>query len=94
MDEYGNVLREASVGYGRRPSTAGVVQTEPGMEPEDRAKQQLIHVTVTNRRLTKALVNEDESLQDSAPGRGDHLRAPYRDAGENGRSRPRFPCHD
>lgn len=67
VDEYGNVLREASVGYGRRPSTAGVVQTEPGMEPEDRAKQQLIHVTVTNRRLTKALVNETSHYRTPLP---------------------------
>ena len=51
VDDYGNVLRDASIGYGRRPAPL-----EPAMTSDDRRRQQLIHLTVTDRRFTEPLL--------------------------------------
>ncbi len=50
VDEYGNVLREASIAYGRR---AGAV--EPDLLPQDLEKQRRTHVMVTERTFTNDL---------------------------------------
>lgn len=53
VDDFGNVLREASVGYGRH-----LVSAAPGMTADDQEQQQLIHVTVTESRFTEPLLDE------------------------------------
>ena len=52
VDGYGNVLREAWIAYGRRPAPL-----ELGMTADDQERQQLIHMTVTERQFTESLVD-------------------------------------
>lgn len=51
VDDYGNVLQEALVAYGRRSAPR-----EPGMTSYDQELQWRIHVTVTDHRFTAPLV--------------------------------------
>jgi RHS repeat-associated protein len=53
VDEYGNVLKESAIGYGRRFDAS-----DDSLTPEDREKQKLIHITCTENTFTKAIVEE------------------------------------
>ncbi|MFD4368971.1 SpvB/TcaC N-terminal domain-containing protein [Rhodococcus sp. NPDC058521] len=48
VDDYGNVLKSASIGYGRR-------QSDSRLSPADQAKQSRIHTTYTENRVTNAV---------------------------------------
>ena len=53
VDEFGNVLKSAAVGYGRR-------QPDPAMEPRDQAKQAERLITYTENYFTNRIDNDDE----------------------------------
>ena len=48
VDEFGNVLKSAAIGYGRR-------QPDPKLEPRDQAKQAELLITYTENRVTNAI---------------------------------------
>ncbi|UIE38890.1 SpvB/TcaC N-terminal domain-containing protein [Leptodesmis sichuanensis] len=50
VDDYGNVLKEVAIGYGRRFDAP-----DPGLLPQDRDKQRLIHITYTENSFTNAI---------------------------------------
>jgi RHS repeat-associated protein len=50
VDFYGNVLKSAAVGYGRRFDAPDL-----GLLPKDRDNQRLIHITYTENRVTKPI---------------------------------------
>ena len=50
VDDYGNILKEVAIGYGRRFDATGDIVT-----PEDRARQRLIHITCTQNTFTRSL---------------------------------------
>lgn len=54
VDDFGNVLKQAAVGYGRRQPDATLV------EAEDRAKQIQILITYTENQVTNAIDGADE----------------------------------
>lgn len=62
VDEYGNVLREASIAYGRR---AGAV--EPDLLPQDLEKQRRTHVTVTERAFTNPIAASVREYRTPSP---------------------------
>ncbi|WP_367025573.1 SpvB/TcaC N-terminal domain-containing protein [Methylococcus sp. ANG] len=53
VDEYGNVLKSAAIGYGRR-------QPDPNLAPADQAKQAQILITWTENRVTNAVDTADD----------------------------------
>ena len=53
VDDFGNVLKSAAVGYGRR-------QPDLTLSAEDRAKQAEIHITYTENAVTNAIEAEDD----------------------------------
>jgi RHS repeat-associated protein len=53
VDEYGNVLRSAAIGYGRR-------HPDPSLTLEDQADQGRIIVTYTENRVTNAIESADD----------------------------------
>ena len=53
VDDYGNVLKEAAIGYGRR-------QPDMDLSAEDRAKQTQILITYTENRVTNAIEATDD----------------------------------
>ena len=54
VDDFGNVLRQAAIAYGRRQPDATLV------EAEDRAKQTQILITYTENQVTNAINGTDE----------------------------------
>jgi RHS repeat-associated protein len=50
VDEFGNVLKAATIGYGRRRNAP-----HPELAGEDRVKQRLIHITATESTYTNAI---------------------------------------
>lgn len=53
VDDYGNVLKSAAIGYGRR-------QPDMALSPADRAKQTQILITYTENRVTNAVDAADD----------------------------------
>jgi RHS repeat-associated protein len=53
VDDFGNVLQSAAIGYGRR-------QPDMTLSPADRAKQTQILITYTENRVTNAVESADE----------------------------------
>ncbi len=53
VDDYGNVLKSAAIGYGRR-------QPDPNLSPADQAKQAQIFITSTENRVTNAVETADD----------------------------------
>ncbi|MCA8920090.1 MAG: toxin, partial [Planctomycetes bacterium] len=64
VDEFGNVLRSAAIGYGRR-------QLDPKLSPADQARQAQILITYTENGVTK-----DHDTDNAAIDRGDDYRIP------------------
>lgn len=56
VNEYGNVLKSATIGYGRR-------QPDPVLSPDDQARQARIFITCTESRVTNAV----EAVDDHRP---------------------------
>ncbi|MDZ7363651.1 MAG: toxin [candidate division KSB1 bacterium] len=52
VDNYGNVLRSASIGYGRRLQ-------DPELSPEDQKQQQRTHITFTENAFTNPVLEAD-----------------------------------
>jgi RHS repeat-associated protein len=81
VDDYGNVLKQAAIGYGRRKEIRAVddqrnVQQVPnpdlnGLDPADQAKQTAALVTYTENRFTK-----DHDTGKDAIDRDDSYRIP------------------
>ncbi|MCP4377089.1 MAG: hypothetical protein GY794_13035, partial [bacterium] len=70
VDDFGNVLKEAAIGYGRR-ETIRVVDDEGGvteipnpawveLDPEDQAKQTQTLITYTENRVTNVIETDDD----------------------------------
>lgn len=53
VDDFGNVLKSAAVGYGRR-------QADMALTAEDRAKQAKVFITYTENRMTNAIEAADD----------------------------------
>ncbi len=53
VDDYGNVLKEAAIGYGRR-------QPDLTLSAEDQAKQNQIHITYTENSVTNPIAENDD----------------------------------
>ena len=53
VDDFGNVLKSAAIGYGRRPG-------QSPLEGDDRAKQEQLFVTYTENDLTNAVEEPDD----------------------------------
>jgi Insecticide toxin TcdB middle/C-terminal region len=81
VDDYGNVLKEAAIGYGRRMDAPDVA-----LLPEDRAKQRLIHITCTENELTNAIGSEADAYRTplAAQSRTYELRKPQQEKSGNG----------
>ncbi len=52
VDSFGNVLKAAAVGYGRR-------QPDPALDPQDQAKQSAVLITYTEGDVTNAIDEDD-----------------------------------
>jgi RHS repeat-associated protein len=79
VDEYGNVLKEAAIGYGRR-HTDRALPTD-----QDRNKQRLIHITAAENILTNAIL-EPTTYRTPMPAdsRTYELRKPTQDVSPDG----------
>jgi RHS repeat-associated protein len=60
VDDFGNVLKEAAIGYGRR-------QPDMNLSAEDQAKQTQILVTYTENRVTNAIEAADDDYRTPLP---------------------------
>lgn len=81
VDDFGNVVKEAAIGYGRRFDAP-----EDTLEPEDREKQRLIHITCTENTFTEALVEDADVYRTPLPAetRTYELRQPEQEKSVNG----------
>jgi RHS repeat-associated protein len=52
VDAFGNVKKSAAIAYGRRMDSA-----DAALQPADREKQRLIHITCSENEVTNAIVN-------------------------------------
>jgi uncharacterized membrane protein len=59
VDDYGNVLKAASIGYGRRFD-----ESDPALLPQDRDKQRLIYITLTENLVTNSIDDSDKYPDD------------------------------
>ena len=55
VDPFGNVLKSAAIGYGRRSD-----DPDPVLTDKDRTEQQRVHVTYTENEYTKAIQQDDD----------------------------------
>jgi RHS repeat-associated protein len=60
VDPFGNVLKEAAIGYGRR-------QPDMSLVAEDRAKQAKIHITYTENAVTEAIIEVADHYRTPLP---------------------------
>jgi len=83
VDEFGNVLRSAAVGYGRR-------HPDPNLSADEQAKQREIFITATENRVTNAVdAAGDYRTPVAAESRRYHLTGPSLPVGSS-----RFSFHD
>jgi len=88
VDIYGNVLKEAAIGYGRRFDAPDVA-----LVPQDRERQRLIHITYTENTFTKPIVDKADDHRTPLPAetRTYELRKPEQEKSSNGQiNRYRF----
>jgi hypothetical protein len=62
VDPFGNVLKSAAIGYGRRMDAPDRV-----LLPRDHEKQRLIHITCTENEFTNAILNEADVYRTRLP---------------------------
>ena len=81
VDEFGNVLKSAAIGYGRRRNS-----TDPAFTDEDRAKQRLIHITATEATYTNAIDDTDGNYRTPLPAESAtyELRKPEQERSPDG----------
>jgi hypothetical protein len=83
VDAYGNVLKKAEIGYGRRSDDASLPTDE------DRAQQRLVHITCTENTMTNALVQDPDGYRTPLPAGTCtyELRQPQQEKSGNGLTR-------
>ena len=81
VDDFGNVLKAATVSYGRRRNAP-----EPEFTDEDRVKQRLIHITVTEETYTNAVDDADGNYRTPLPAESAtyELRKPQQERSADG----------
>jgi RHS repeat-associated protein len=62
VDAYGNVLKQAAIGYGRLTPA-----TDPAFTPADHLKQRLIHITSTENSFTNAITDKEDDYRTPLP---------------------------
>ncbi|MFS8979724.1 SpvB/TcaC N-terminal domain-containing protein [Cupriavidus necator] len=62
VDAYGNVLKQATIGYGRLTPA-----TDSAFTPADHLKQRLIHITSTENSFTHAITDKDDDYRTPLP---------------------------
>lgn len=62
VDAYGNVLKQATIGYGRLTPA-----TDPAFTQADHLKQRLIHITSTENSFTNAIADKDDDYRTPLP---------------------------
>ncbi|SAL52365.1 FG-GAP/YD repeat-containing protein [Caballeronia cordobensis] len=62
VDAYGNVLKQAAIGYGRLTPA-----TDPAFTPADHLKQRLIHITSTENSFTNAITDKNDDYRTPLP---------------------------
>jgi RHS repeat-associated protein len=85
VDDFGNVLKSASVGYGRRFDAPDDV-----LVPEDRDRQRLIHFTYTENSFTNPIVDQADAYRTPLPceTRTYELRKPEQEKSSDGPTHP------
>jgi RHS repeat-associated protein len=81
VDDFGNVLKAATIGYGRRRNAP-----EPEFADDDRAKQRLIHITVAEETYTNAVDDADGNYRTPLPAESAayELRKPEQERSRDG----------
>jgi RHS repeat-associated protein len=81
VDEFGNVLKAAAIGYGRRRNS-----TDSALTDEDRAKQRLIHITATENTFTNAVDDMEGNYRTPLPAESAtyELRKPEQERSPDG----------
>lgn len=76
VDEYGNVLKQAAIGYGRL-----IPATNPALTPADHLMQRLIHITGTENGFTNAITDQADDYRTPLPAqtRTYELRKPQQE---------------
>jgi RHS repeat-associated protein len=62
VDSFGNVLKSAAVGYGRRMDVLG-----QDLLPEDREKQKLVHITCSENVFTNSVIDKAHAYRAPLP---------------------------
>jgi RHS repeat-associated protein len=80
VDRFGNVLKAAAIGYGRRNADASLPTDD------DRTKQKLVHFTCTENTVTNALAEDAEGYRMPLPAetRAYELRKPEQEESVDG----------
>ncbi|MCI0647258.1 MAG: toxin, partial [Chloroflexi bacterium] len=81
VDDFGNVLKSAAIGYGRRFDAPDVT-----LQPQDRERQRLIHITCTENSFTQPIVDQADAYRTPLPAetRTYELRKPEQEKSGNG----------
>ncbi|MDO8948377.1 MAG: SpvB/TcaC N-terminal domain-containing protein [Desulfocapsaceae bacterium] len=81
VDEFGDVLKSAAIGYGREKDIS-----EGALQPKDQEKQKLIHITYTENIFTNPIIDEDDVYRTPLPAatRTYELRKPEQEQSGNG----------
>ena len=81
VDDFGNVLKSATIGYGRRRNSL-----DPEFTDDDRAKQRLIHITATEKTYTNAVDDADGNYRTPLPAESAtyELRKPEQERSHDG----------
>lgn len=81
VDAYGNVLKDAAIGYGRRYDSSDAT-----LLPADREKQRLIQITFTENTFTNAITEEANTYRTPLPAKTStyELRRPEQEKSSNG----------
>lgn len=84
VDPFGNVLKSAQIGYGRRRDAADEI-----LLPGDREQQRLIHITCTENSFTQPIIDRADGYRAPLPAetRTYELRRPQQETSEDGLTR-------
>jgi hypothetical protein len=81
VDEFGNVLKAAVIGYGRRQNSP-----DPLLLNDDRLKQRLVHITATENTFTNAIDDAEGNYRTPLPAESAtyELRKPVQEKSPDG----------
>jgi RHS repeat-associated protein len=87
VDQFGNALKEAAIGYGRRLDAL-----DAELLREDRDKQRLIHITCTENTVTTSIVGEADAYRTPLPAESHtyELRKPEQETSDQRPGRFKF----